>query len=300
MSRPIHVAYVTAGTVGVGDLMHGLALRQAVQRQGLAMRVTLVAPPLPFPALQRLDDLVTVPIDARTLLDAAMAPTTPLAEALRQLRPDVIVVGHFWAPLRHVVPSLVAGVSPRCWLLLRKAPRHWLQGPRSAPFLASQFDRIFEMEPVGFDVPRLEPWPPLVVANREELLDRPSARTALGLPNDGRQVTLVFQAGNPGELGTLAEGVKSVAGSGLVHRVDLRDADAPMPMAPYLAAADVVVTGAGYNAFWEARWLGTMARTRFVPFARRIDDQAWRLARCAEVPMTDNGADLLAQALGRG
>lgn len=289
------MAYVTAGTVGVGDLMHGLALRRAVTRQGLPVRVTLVAPPLPFPALTRLDDLVTVPTDAPSLLDAATAPATPLAEALRRLRPDVIVVGHFWAPLRHVLPALSAAFSPRAWLLLRKAPPHWLKGPQSAPFLASQFERLLEIEPVGFDVPRLEAWPPLVVANRDELLDRPQARAALGLPADG-PVTLAFQAGNPGELATLVDGIDT----GALHTVDLRHPGAPMPMAPLLNAADVVVTGAGYNAFWEARWLGTMPRTRFVPFARRIDDQAWRLARCADVPLTENGADLLAMALARG
>jgi hypothetical protein len=43
-----------------------------------------------------------------------------------------------------------------------------------------------------------------------------------------------------------------------------------------------------------------MHKTRFVPFARRIDDQAWRLARCADAPLTENGADLLAMALARG
>ena len=46
------------------------------------------------------------------------------------------------------------------------------------------------------------------------------------------------------------------------------------------------------NSVWEARWLGYAERTTFVPFPRGNDDQAARIA--GRVPMTENGADVLA------
>jgi hypothetical protein len=61
-----------------------------------------------------------------------------------------------------------------------------------------------------------------------------------------------------------------------------------------------VATGAGYNSFWEARWLGYADRTTFTAFARPIDDQVWRVRECGAHTMRENGADALARAiLGR-
>jgi hypothetical protein len=72
------------------------------------------------------------------------------------------------------------------------------------------------------------------------------------------------------------------------------------PAAPWLADADRIVTGAGYNAFWEARWLGYAGRTEFHALPRRIDNQAWRLEFCRSHPMARNGADTLAAMVLNG
>ena len=84
----MRIVYVTAGTVGVGDLMHGVALR-AAQRTGLRITVSLVSSPSPFPAVARL----AVELDPAALVEPARAASTPLAQALLALRADVVVVG---------------------------------------------------------------------------------------------------------------------------------------------------------------------------------------------------------------
>jgi hypothetical protein len=289
----MHIAYVTGGTVGVGDLMHGVALRAAARRAGSSARITLVAPPLPFPALQQLDDHITVEMRAQTLLDPATVEQTPLCQALQGLKADVVVVGHFWANVHFVLPKLAA----KAVLLLRKAPPVWVLGPPAAPFSSTRrhYERVFEIEPVGFGE-HFESLPPLVVANRDELLSRAEARRVLtGEDDDGTLLRLVFQAGRAGEAAALvgeARGSRTV-----VH--DLHSGDAPWPMAPLLDGADEIVTGAGYNAWWETQWLGQAHKTRWVPFARSIDDQAWRMA-LPTTTMTDNGADALLRLLLRG
>lgn len=286
----LHVAYVTAGSVGVGDLIHGLALRRAAERRGSKMRVSLVAPSLPFPAVQALPDFHPVAVDAAPLLDPATALDTPLGGILTALQPDVVVVGHFWAPVQH----LVAPLGVEAWLLVRKSPAQWLRGHPKMPFPQGRFARILEMEPVGFDVDGIERWPPLVVANHDECLSRAEARRHFDIDDDHTPLTLIFQAGEAGESAALP--VSTPAGGQMV-RVDLRDPAAIFPMALALAGAEHVVTGAGYNAYWEARALGSFARTHFVAFPRRLDDQQWRLDTCGDVDVRINGADLLAEAL---
>jgi hypothetical protein len=289
----VHGAYVTGGTVGVGDLMHGVALRAAAHRAGSTTRVTLVSPPLPFPALRHLDDHVMVEMRAQTLLNPQTVEQTPLYQALQALRADVVVVGHFWANVHFVLPRLDA----KAVLLLRKAPPVWVVGPPVAPFSSTRrnYERVFEIEPVGF-AGHFERLPPLVVANRDELLAAPAARRVLlGDDDDGRPLRLCFQAGVAGEAAMLS---RAEAGWHTVA-CDLHSATAPWPMAPLLDGADEIVTGAGYNAWWETQWLGVAHKARFVPFARSIDDQAWRMA-LPTTTMTENGADVLLRLLECG
>jgi hypothetical protein len=59
------------------------------------------------------------------------------------------------------------------------------------------------------------------------------------------------------------------------------------------------MTGAGYNAYWESKWLGFHHRCFFTPFPRPIDDQAWRVRECADHWPRENGADTLARWIVR-
>lgn len=317
----MRVVYATAGDVGVGDLVHGLALRAAAQRSGLPITVTVLSATgrsdggsggggaAAFPALRHVDDLHHATFSPREIVAASTARSSALAAALRALRPDVVVVGQFWMPFQHIV----GGLDVPAALLLRKAPAIWVQGPAALPFSSSSWTRVIETEPVGFGVVGSTSAPPLVVCNPDELLDAATARAQLlaGRVDDGRPLRLVFQAGNVGEAQQLAtsspslDGVAVVPmggradGQGLHGRramqtrvIDLRDDDAPFPVARLLLGADEVVSGAGYNAFWEARWLGTAHKTHLVALPRSIDDQAWRLS-LSTTTMTANGADVL-------
>lgn len=62
-----------------------------------------------------------------------------------------------------------------------------------------------------------------------------------------------------------------------------------------LSDADLIFAGAGFNAYWESKWLGWFERTRFTAFPRPIDDQAWRLRACADYWPKENGADQIAR-----
>jgi hypothetical protein len=280
----VRVAYFTAGTVGVGHFVRGLALGRALARRGFAGVYRAFGPRLPYPAAAGGADFEPVAVVEEELRDPARAPASAVAAALAAFRPDLLVVDMFWAPLRHVLPL------PGCesWLLVRACPRAWFTGPRDTPFAPTQFRRVVAIEPFRHVAVR-ETVDPVVVCNADECRPPQALRERLGVSPE-RPLVVVAHAGIAGERATIEAGARGEH----VVRFDLFEERALFPVAEWLPGVDRVHCGAGYNAFWEARWLGYASRTSFRPFPRKIDDQAWRVATCLHYPMRANGADTLA------
>ncbi len=136
----------------------------------------------------------------------------------------------------------------------------------------------------------------MIVSNPDECRPRGALRERLGVAATERLV-VVHQAGQPGELDALLATVDPGEGRVVRFGPSAQGFDGPFPLCEWLGDADALVSGAGYNAFWEAAWLGYAARTRFVAFPRAIDDQAWRVATCTGHVPRSNGADVLARRL---
>jgi hypothetical protein len=286
----VKVAYFTAGTVGAGHLVRGIALGRGLARAGFAAPgdvYRMFGPPLPFPVARERSDYEPVEVqNDRTLRDRHLAQTSDLAQRLHAFAPDLLVVDLFWAPLYWVLPTLPCDT----WLLVRTCPPVWLTGPREMPFDPDAFDRIIGIEPLGY--PQLDlVIDPVVVANPDECRPPGALKERFGIPA-GERLTVVAHAGERGEAAVLAE---QAAGEGRVVRLDLFAPSAPFPAAEWLSGADRIVCGAGYNAYWEARWLGYAERTAFVPFRRSIDDQTLRLSAFRDHVPRANGADVLAR-----
>jgi hypothetical protein len=319
MLARVRVAFFTAGTIGAGHLLRGLAIERALarraRREGGASGTTftIFAPRFPYAVARagrdgaRRDSLRELIVKHEELRDPARAKESELSRALREFAPDVLVVDLFWAPLRHVLPL------PSCeaWLLLRSVPPKWFVGPPGHPYERSQFARVIAIEPGAGRGHEDETIDPIVIANPDEVKPKRALREALGVASRARLV-VVHQVGVPGEWTEL-----SVANGGsAVHAftlsrddatkmetpvtpagVHVHDGDAFFPLAEWLPGADAIASGAGYNAFWEAQWLGYADRTTFTPFARNIDDQAWRVSACRDYVPRENGADALARRL---
>jgi hypothetical protein len=327
MLRRVRVAFFTAGTTGAGHLVRGLAIRRALQRAGSRAEYAMFGPRPPYGfahARGRAPGLAPffreVAIDHDVLRDPARAADSEIARALRAYAPDVLLVDLFWAPLRNVLP--LAGCE--AWLLVRSVPEKWFVGPPGHPYERDRFARVIAIEPGAGLGHEDETIAPVVIANPDEQRPRGALRDALGVRAAGEErLVVVQQAGAPGEWAALLAHAAHAAPAVVHHvftfgrddetdasralaesagpRVRLHDGADFFPLSEWLADADEVVSGVGYNAFWESRWLGYAGRTRFVPFARRIDDQSWRLRACAGLPlaqvMSENGADVLARRL---
>jgi hypothetical protein len=282
----VRVVYFTAGSVGAGHVVRGLAIARALSRAGFRGEFRTLGPRHAYPALAPHEE---VEIRSAELLDEKLAPRSELAEKLERLAPDLLIVDLFWAPLRWILPQR----RWNSWLLLRRCPPEWFVGPKKqhAPFDPSLFSRAFAIEP-GLDAPiSLEEISPIVICNHDECRPRGALRNYLHVPPD-QSLVVVAHAGKPDEMARFP--VNSA------HRFDLFAESALFPLAEWLDDADEIHCGAGYNSFWETIWLGRAARTHFVPFARTIDDQAWRIARGSSHVMKENGADRLARQIVAG
>jgi len=300
---PTRVAFFTGGTTGAGHLMRGIAIERALVRAGVAAQYAMFGARSPL-AVARRPNYHVVTIDPVELLDPQRAPRSDLARALAGYAPDVLIVDLFWAPLRLLLP--VAGCE--AWLLLRRVPGPWFVGPPGHPYERSRFARVIAIEP-GMPPGQVdETVEPVVVCNPDECRPAGSLRAALGVA-PGEQLTVVQQAGVAGEWSALLERCAHRPVHVFTPSRDdakeivppegarLHDGDPFFPLAEWIADADAIVSGAGYNAYWEARWLGYGARTTFVPFPRKIDDQAWRVRSCASHAPRENGADAIARRL---
>jgi len=272
--------------VGAGHLVRGLAIQRGLGRAGFAGTYRMFGPTLPFPAARLCPGYETVPIQTDpALYDRHLAQTSDLAERLRDFAPDLLIVDLFWAPLRWVLPAL----KTEAWLLLRTFPPPWLTGPLQSPFDPTQFERIVAIEPVSHAMIDDE-IDPIVIANPDECQPPEALRERLGIP-PGEKLTVVLHAGERGE----TEDLLRHAGTDRPTVLDLFEEKGFFPAAEWLGGADHVVSGAGYNAFWEARWLGYAGRTTLVAFHRSIDNQLLRARELWHVRPRENGADVLAR-----
>jgi hypothetical protein len=289
----VRVAYFTGGTRGAGHLVRGLAIGRALERAGFAGELQLIAPAEPpFPALRAAFGrarLAVAPIDPATVLDPDLAPSTELAATLTALAPDLVIVDMFWAPVRYILPLLEA----EAWLLLRSCPPVWLRGNQQVSFAPEQYRRVIAIEPIDGEVftDRIDP---VVICNRDERRTRAELRERFAVPAD-RPIIAYTHAGLPGEIDSLAGAHADLGGEPVVLRFDLYTDGAVFPLAPWIGAADLIHSSAGYNSYWEARWLGFSRKTVITVFRRQIDDPEWRVRVCAGHQMRENGADVLAR-----
>ncbi len=289
MSVGPRIAYFTAGTVGAGHLVRGVALQRALARRGHT-EYRIFSPPSPFERIAA-PWLETVAIETDLLRDRARADESAIARALRAFAPDRLVIDLFWVPL-----ALLSLPCP-AWLLLRSVPRAWLVGPREARFDARRYERVSSIEPApGLEA--FEPIDPIVVCDPSEAAPREALAALVGARED-EPLRLIVRAGLADDQARLDERARAIDPDATWRTLDLSHPAAPFPAAVWLAAmreGDHLVAGAGYNLYWEARAMGFDGHTTFVPLPRKLDDQAMRAVLGGDRP-TRNGADVLAEAL---
>lgn len=292
------IAYFTGGSAGAGHAVRSLAIRRALDRAGFPGEMRMFVPVEPFAglrsALAPLSPTVC-PIDPDEVLDPMRGPASELAMALVDYAPDLLIADLFWAPLIHIRPML----DCEAWLIVRSCPPVWLVGGPNTKFDPSQYARVIGIEPVEHEHIR-EHIEPIVICNPDE------ARTRADLcerwkVDEMTRIVAISHAGLSGEIDMLLAEYEADTGHNgvktLVIQSDLRDEDAIFPMALWLPAVDQIHCAAGYNSYWESRWMGYAGKTRLLVIDRRIDDPRSRINAGRDYVMRENGADVLARSI---
>ncbi len=216
-----------------------------------------------------------------------------LEQLLDERRPDLVVFDgvHPYRALTHVLSR--HGAPPSVWC---RRPM-WRHGSAEAPLRrAGGFDAVLEpgelaaaadrgpTVPVRSQAVRVDP---IVLLDRDELLDREAAAAELGL--DPARRTALVSLGQGGEVDrAVARSLRALAADPDIQVAALRSSiaaglevppgvvrlEATFPMSRYFNAFDLAVAAAGYNSFHELIAFGVP--TLFVPMPRDTDDQAAR------------------------
>lgn len=292
------LAYFTGGTAGAGHLVRGIAIGRALERCGYPGEMRMFIPEEPMAGLRSALEAFSpnvCPVDPEEVLDPLRGPGSHLAEALVDYNPDLLIVDLFWAPLLYIRPLL----DCEAWLIVRSCPPVWLRGSATAPFDTSQYERVIGIEPLEQEKIR-EFIEPIVVCNPDEAKTRTELCEKWGV-DEASHIVAISHAGLFGEIDMLqadrAANSERKDEETFVMQSDLHSETAVFPLAAWLPAADQVYCFAGYNSYWESRWMGYAHKTRLRIIGRKIDDPLSRVNAGRSYKMRENGADVLARLI---
>jgi len=291
----MRVLFCSNGIAGSGHIALGLSVANALRRSGLEHEFRLLSVETPFAELARRQgvDVRTIPAEDEDTLGPGRWRESQLYRAIVEYNPDMLVVDLFWFAL----DSFVRELPCRKAILIRQVDPRFFRfrvKSRELVFRPDDYDLVATVEP-GFDLPfhseRLEP---LIMRNHDEIKDATEARAELGI-GAGEHACFFGFNGNAWEGAEVWKSFDYLEAEGWkVIRSDNRSGGL-FPAIDWYNAFDMVVCGAGYNAFWEARYFGKEAF--FAPFPRNFEDQYHRVRVNSDYVPKENGADQLVRRL---
>jgi hypothetical protein len=291
----MRILFYSGGVAGSGHVVLGLSIANALKRSGRPYEYAILSVETPFADLARRSGvpIMTVPAEGADVLGGDRYPDSALYKAIDAFKPDVLLVDLSWFTLDAFIHDLPC----RKLLLVRQVDPgffHFRLPDREFELRPGDYDLILRTEP-GFELPfpsaSVEP---IVLRNRGEILERGAARADLSIGMEADACLFAFN-GAEGEGATAWKCYSYLQDEGwTVYRSDNRQGGL-FPAVDYFEAFDMLVCGAGYSAFWEARAFEKEAY--FVPFPRHFEDQRRRIELNSEYSPRANGADELVSRL---
>ncbi len=297
--EPGRILFVTSNGTGLGHLTRSMAI---ARRLGSGLEPLFLTLSAAAPVVRGLG----FPVEYVASYDRPCAGNdwrwtrrvrARLREAVLETGADLVMFDGTH-PYERLLPALRASGAPLVWC--RRAM--WRADSDTAPLWRSHmFDAALEPGEFAAEADRgptaarraeATVVDPIVLLDRSELLPREQAERELGL-EPGQTNALVQLGQGEGVREAAARCVRHLAHRGGVQVAALSSTlgalgevpegvvylEATYPMSRYVAAFDLAVSAAGYNAYHELIHLG--APTLFVPMPRQTDDQAAR-ARYAQ------------------
>ncbi len=131
---------------------------------------------------------------------------------------------------------------------------------------------------------------PVVIRNRNEILSKKDALAKLGIKKRGKICLFAFN-GRPGEFERIKKDYSYLEDVGYQMVYSTNFKGGLFPVVDYFNGFDLIICGAGYNAFWEVMYFRKEAI--FVPVWRRFESQRQRIQECGDYFFEENGSDQL-------
>lgn len=288
------VLYYTTGTSGSGNLVLGISIAHAFRRGGGEHAFAILSNSQGFTSLA--DRMGVrhreVPFENEAQLSADGYASSALYNAIAEWNPDVLIVTLHW----FMLSSFIRDLRCRKVFLCRQVDERFFAipvGGRTLGFRPQDYDMALAIEPFPTSQP-FQRISPIVVRNRGEILPRDAALKKLGLTEGARHCLFAFN-GNPGDFERLRKTYSYLEEEGYEVTYSTNYQGGLFPAVDYFHAFELLICGAGYNAFWEAVYFQKEAV--FVPEQRRFENQFWRVQECQEYEFGKNGADELVEMI---
>jgi hypothetical protein len=287
----MRILYYTSGLTGSGRLVLGVSIRNALVRLGLRHEFAIAHMAEKSGFLASIEN-TRLPVETATSVNRENFRTSATWRLFEQYRPDVLIVDLVWTNVFHMLPELPC---KKIFLTRQVAPEFFSfhHEGLELDFDPAHYDRLFAIEP--YDCPvTVDRINPIVIRNPDEILPREEAVRRLRLdpakPHCLFSLNLEEKAARE-----TAKAYSYLEEEGYQIFYSSLMAGGLFPIADFLDAFDMVITGGGYNAFWEAVYF--KKESVFIPVRTIFEDQAWRIDNCQDYEFTENGADELAEII---
>jgi hypothetical protein len=286
----MRIVYYTSGITGAGRLVIGIAIGNALNRKKVNCKYTLVHT---SPAGHFADDFenIKIPLETTVELSPERCRSSILYKTLKKLKPDVMIVNHQWFTIYNFIDELPCRkiyISDQAYDAHFRVP---LPGG-DLVFNNGQYDRVLAIEPFTPPVP-MERINPLIVRNRDEILDRETALERLNL-DGSKKIALYNFSGKEGDYESHLKKYAYLDKEYDVVRISLFG-DTLFPVVDYYSAFDLIVCGGGYNNVWSSVYF--QKQSLFEPTHLNFSDHAMRIENSQNFNFDINGADQLADII---
>lgn len=284
------ILYYTSGITGAGRIVRGISIGNALKRNNIKCDYIMLSSSA-FGCLT--DEFKHIQITPEKIEDISQKnyKTTDIYNTINDLKPDVLIVDLLWFPLHHFIEELPC----KKVFLCRQVADNFFSIPLehgTLMFNPAHYDEVLKIEPFAssFNMKQINP---IVIRNRDEIYTKKEALKRLGL-DSSRKICCIAYSGHPGDFERVKKDYSyleeeyNVIYTSTYHK-------GIFPIADYFNAIDFLVCGAGYNAFWEAKYFNKHAV--FVPTQARFESGEKRIEECLDYEFSENGADQLVRLI---
>jgi hypothetical protein len=284
----LKIIYYTSGITGSGRVVTGISIGNALRRRRVSCEYTILSGS-DFAFLSSDFTRIKIPLEDENDLSEQNYKTSELFKTLTDLKPDILLVDLVWFSLYYIIKDIPC---KKIFLCRQVNDAYFSINPKGNMliFRPEDYSMIIATEPFKSFIP-MQRINPIIIKNQNEILLHEVAARRLGTVED-RPVCLFAYNGEPGEFEAIKKKYSYLKNSEyqMLYSTNYSD-KSYFPIVDYFNAFDLIISGAGYNAFWEIIYFNKEAI--FEPVQRHFENQFWRVQNCQEYYFEENGADQL-------